>query len=1117
MADDIRQWLEELGLGKYGDVFVENGIDVDVVADLDKDDLQQLGVNLGDSKRLLRAIAPLDTKEATPARNEIAEDQDQRSIAAERRQLTVMFCDLVGSTALSRQLDPEDLRDVMQRYQDAVAGAVTRYGGYVAKYLGDGVLTYFGWPHAYEDQVERAVKAGMNAVAAVANLDTDDEIALSARVGVATGQVVVGDLVGEGGRDTEAVSGETPNLAARLQQLAAPGEVIIGAATRRLAGHLFSLKDLGMHDLKGFAESIPAWKVIGETKAESRFSALHGDAFSNLVGRESELNLILNRWRLAKTGEGQVILLSGEAGIGKSRITQAIRDEIKDDDYICIRYQCSPHHTNSPFYPAIQQMEFAAGFISEDGPEAKLNKLEGLLDLSSILDAIPLIAAMLSVPTGDRYPKLDLTPQEQKIKTLQALVAILKGLSLKRPVLFLFEDAHWIDPTTREQMSLAIDQIATQSILLLMTHRPEFETSWAAHSHCTSLALNRLGREACADVIYNLTEGLSLPAEVFEQIVTKTDGVPLFVEELTKTILESDLLTRRDDRYTLEGPLPPLAIPSTLQDSLMARLDRLEKIKEVAQFGASIGREVPYALLEAISPLSGPELEDALSLLIESEIMFRRGDGFEAVYVFKHALIQDAAYESLLRSRRQQIHASIAKVLQTRFAERLENEPEVLAHHYTQAGLLQQAAPVWLKSGQRAVSRSANLEAIAHLGYGLEVVAQLPAELGVRDLELDMQISLGSALIAALGYSSVDTENAWLRARQLLNGLGEDPRQFAVLHGLCMVYWNRAQLTLMQEVNEDMLARAGRQNDVLPRLVAHRVMSVGLNPMGEFESARENGELATKLYDPVRDQATAHQFGHDQGVGANWHLAIALLFLGFPDASADAGAKASALAEKLQNATTTGYNSLWAAFTNLVRRDWEGARRVADQMIEDASARSMALWVVFGRHLLGAALVNLGEPEAALQELRHGREEAEKLNNKIFKPMTLRFEAQALSALGQHSSAVACLDGALEIIEATEERWWESDIWRLRGEILQSVPGMANDSENNLRRAIMIAKDQKARLLELRSATALGHLWRKNGRDKEACELVTPIFDWFTEGFDAPDLKDAKALLEELA
>ncbi len=1114
--DDLAGWLDGLGLGKYRAVFAEHEIDLATLPELTEDDLREMGLPIGPRRKLLKAARGLAG--AAPRADHAAQAPPPVPTpqgGAERRQLTVMFADLVGSTELSQCLDPEELRDVIRVYQDACAGAVSRYDGYVARYVGDGLLAYFGYPRAHEDDAERAVRAALAILEAVARLPAQGGRPLQVRVGIATGQVVVGDIVGEGAAQESTVVGETPNLAARLQGVASPDSVVISARTRELLGGEFELEDLGPQVLRGIAGAVPAWRVNREQTAPSRFEARHPGELGAFVGRDQEVELLLARWQRAKQGEGQVALLSGEAGIGKSRIAQTLRARLQGDAHVRVQYQCSPHHANSPLYPVIRQFAFAADFARDDDAGTRLAKLESLLARSPLPpEDVALLASLLSIPAGPRYPRLDMPPQEQKQKTLQALVRGFESLARQAPLLLILEDAHWIDPTTRDLMDIMVERAASLPMLLLATHRPEFESPWSRHAHTTVLELNRLGRDACRLLVADLTRGRRLPEVVMRQIIAKTDGIPLFVEELTRTVLESDLLERREDAYVLTGPLPPLAIPSTLQDSLMARLDRLEGIKEVCQIGAAIGREFGQGLLAAVSHMDERELGHALDRLVESGIVFRRGTGPEAVYVFKHALIQDTAYDALLRSRRQQIHAGVAQALRTQFAEQVANEPEVLAHHYSQAALHAEAAPQWLLAGQRAVARSANVEAVAHLRRGIEAVAHVVSKAQASSLELDMQISLGSALIALQGYSSTETEAAYLRGRSLLDELGEDARRFPVLHGLCMLYWNRAALDRNLEVAQDMLRRAVQQDETLPKLVAHRVLAVVLNPLGRFERARAHAEQALSLYDPVRHRDTAHLYGHDMGVGALWHLAIALLFQGHVDRSKTFADRASDLARSLNNATTLAYDALWFSFTSLLRRDWETARARAEQMIEEASRRSMALWVVFGRYLFGSALAALGRSEAALDQLRQGRQAADRLEHSIARPLTLRFEAQALADLHRTDEALERLEQALAIIDATGERWLESEVHRALGEVRRQDGAFA---EACFVRAIQVARTQDARLLELRAASSLARLWRDDGRECEARDVLLPVYQAFTEGFDAPDVAEARALVEELA
>ncbi|TDQ07312.1 SAM (Sterile alpha motif) domain-containing protein, partial [Phyllobacterium brassicacearum] len=671
---DIAAWLSGLGLAKYATTFAKNEITPEVLPHLSDADLKALGLPMGPRKLVLAAISELG-KSDMPAAGSTPRPE------AERRQLTVMFVDLVGSTALSGRLDPEEMAEVIRTYQHAVAAEITRMDGHVAKFMGDGVLAYFGWPRAHEDEAERAVRAGLAIAAAVAKLATPANEALGARVGIATGLVVVGDLVGEGAAQEAAVVGETPNLAARLQSLAEVGSVVVAAPTRRLLGELFELVDLGHHDLKGFATPVQAWLVVGESQAEGRFEALHGMRLTSLVGRDQELAVLLECWRRAKAGRGQVALLSGEPGIGKSRIAVTLRERLRGEECVSLGYHGSPYHTNSALFPVLDQLRRAAGFEHEDTPEMKVAKLQTLLALAvpDPTSAIPLIAEHLAIPTGDRYPAPEVAPEQKKAKMFQALLAQLDGLAAKQPVFMTAEDIHWFDPTSLELFDRVVDRIERLPVLLVITFRPEFVPRWTGRPHVTLLTLNRLGWSESTVLIDHLAGGRPLPAEVQAHILAKTEGVPLFVEELTKAVLESGLLRETGERYELTGLLPPLAIPSTLQDSLLARLDRLTPIKEIAQIGAVIGREFSYELLAATAQMDEPKLRTALNELIHAELAFCRDTPPDAIYTFKHALVRDAAYESLLKSRRQQLHCRIATVLRERFPDRAEAEPEVLA------------------------------------------------------------------------------------------------------------------------------------------------------------------------------------------------------------------------------------------------------------------------------------------------------------------------------------------------------------------------------------------------------------------------------------------------------
>jgi len=708
---DIDGWLRRIGLEQYTQTFRDNAIDLSVLPDLTDQDLEKLGVLLGHRRKLLRAIADLEAIEKSAPAVAVAAaapPAPRPQDTAERRQLTVMFCDLVGSTALSARLDPEDLRGLIGSYHRCTAELVERNGGFVAKYMGDGVLAYFGYPRAHEHDAERAVRAGLGLVEAVPKLATAAGLPLQVRVGISTGLVVVGDLIGAGAAQEQAVVGETPNLAARLQALAEPGAVVISSSTRRLIGALFDYRDLGTVALKGLGENVPAWQVLGASAAESRFEALRA-ATTPLVGRDEEIDLLMRRWEQAKRGDGQVVLISGEPGIGKSRIAQAIVERLSGEPHTRLRYFCSPHHQDSALYPSIAQLERAAGLRREDTDEQRLNKLEAVLaqGTNDLSEAVPLLADLLSIPTGERYPPLNLSPQKHKERTLHAQVAQLAGLAAHQPVLMVFEDVHWSDPTTRESLDLLVDRVPTLRVLMIITFRPEFTPPWIGRPHVTMLNLSRLPPRQRSELILNMTGGKALPKEIADQIIDRTDGVPLFIEELTKTVVESGILTEAGDHYTVTGSVAPLAIPTSLHTSLLARLDRLAPTREVAQIGAALGRQFSHELISAVATMPQQQLDDALAQLVSAELIFRRGTPPDAEYTFKHALVRDAAYSTLLRSRRHQIHGRIATTLENQFSEIIATQPALMAQHCADAGINEKAAGYYLKAGQQAISRSA--------------------------------------------------------------------------------------------------------------------------------------------------------------------------------------------------------------------------------------------------------------------------------------------------------------------------------------------------------------------------------------------------------------------------
>jgi class 3 adenylate cyclase/predicted ATPase len=1102
---DLAEWLEALGLGEYAEAFAENRIDFGVLPRLTGDDLKDIGVvAVGDRRKLLDAIAALSKPDMGPGEGEVEEagpTNEWRSSAG---------------------LDPEDMREVISAYQNAVVGEIDRYEGHVAKFMGDGVLAYFGWPKAHEDEAERAVRAGLAVIEAVSRLTAPTGDRLAARIGIATGLVVVGDLVGEGAAQEEAVVGDTPNLAARLQERATPNSVVISPSTMRLIGALFEAQDLGYLRLKGLPEPVRAWRVIGEQPSESRFEATHATGLTPFIGRDQEIDLLLHRWELAKNGEGQVVLLSGEPGIGKSRITQRLRERIAGEPHTRLRYQCSPYHTNSALYPVISQLEFAAGFAAEDTPPHKLDKLEALLARSTEApaEAAPLFASLLSIPSGERYALLDLTPQRQKEKTLEALTGQLAGLAAHQPVLMSFEDTHWSDPTTRELLDLSIDRVRSARVLAVITFRPEFTPPWGGHGHVTALALNRLGRRHCEMLIDQVTAGKALPREVVDQIAAKTDGVPLFVEELTKTVLESGLLQEAAGRYLLDGPLPRLAIPTTLQDSLTARLDQLGPVKEVAQIGAVIGREFTHELLAAVADLPDAALEGALKRIIESELVYRRGTPPEAHYEFKHALIRDVAYGELLRARRQQLHGRIAQVLRDRLPSRVEIEPELVAHHYTQAGLAEPAATYWQSAAQRAVERSASLEAISHATKGLECIANFPDEPSRVRQELALQIVMGLALMSIKGYGAAETEKAYARARELSERLGDPAQHFQVLRGQGQVYMIQAKFGQAREFGERCLSLAEQTDTPDFQLEAHHLLWTTSLFSGDLKAASDHITKGLVLSDSELRPAGSHMYpgGHDAGVCGRAYSGWVSCLRGYPDAAITTAQTAVTLAERLDHPPSLCLALFGLAMVHQFRREPEQTLERVAVEVKLAADHGLPFFLARGRIIRGWALVDLGQREKGLAEMRHGLDAYRATGAEMGTAYWLALLGEACGKVGEIEEGRHFLKEAVASIERLGEHFQESEVLRLMGELSLTAPEADPDmAEQCFRQALAAAHGQGARLLELRAAMSLGRLYEHQHRAEEASASLAPIFESFTEGFDTTDLQEAKALLDNLA
>jgi class 3 adenylate cyclase/tetratricopeptide (TPR) repeat protein len=888
-----------------------------------------------------------------------------RTPEAERRQLTVLFCDLVDSTRLSSQLDPEDLREVVLAYQATGVEVIQRFDGYVAQYLGDGLLVYFGYPQAHEEDAQRAVRAGLGILEAMETLNTRLEqrqgTRLAVRIGIHTGPVVVGPM-GSGGRHEQLALGETPNLAARLQSLAAPQTVAISQTTHRLVQGYFTCDDLGIHSLRGIKVPLRVYRVVGESTAQNRLDVAGATGLTRLVGRAHEMGLLRERWAQSQDGLGQVVLLSGEAGIGKSRLVRVLTEQVVDEGVARLTLRCSPYHTNSAFYPVIEHLQRLLQWHRHETPEARLATLEQALQTVGLplAEVVPLLAALLTVPVPERYPRLTLSPQRQKQKTQEALVAWLLAEAARQPVLAVWEDLHWADPSTLELLGLLLEQVPTARLLLVLTARPDFHPSWAPRSYVTQLTLTRLTRPQIEAMVLRMTGGRPVPAEVLAQIVAKTDGIPLFVEELVKTILASGLVQEEADRYVLTGPLPPLAIPATLQDTLMARLDRLAVVKEVAQLGAVLGREFGYEILRGVAPLGEATLQQALAQLVEAELLYHRGVPPQATYVFKHALIQDAAYQSLLKSTRQQHHQRIAQVLEQQFLETVQTQPELLAHHYTEAGLVAPAIPYWQRAGQRAIERSANLEAISHLAKGLELLKTFPDTPEHRKQELDLQTTLGPALMAIKGYASPEVEAVYHRARELCRHVGETPQLFPVLGGLVLFYVNRGEFQTARELGEQMLSLAQRVQDLARLADAHILLGNALFFLREWGSARPHLEQGIALYNS--QQHRSHVLTPALlGVFGLSRLAQVLWELGYPDQALQRSQEALTLARELARPFSLATALIFAAELHRYRREAQMTYEQAEAALVLSREQGFALRLAQATILRGWALVEQGQ------------------------------------------------------------------------------------------------------------------------------------------------------------
>ncbi|MFT5175726.1 MAG: class 3 adenylate cyclase, partial [Gammaproteobacteria bacterium] len=1090
---DVNTWLHSLGLGQYTESFAENAIEWDQLIELDHDILKEIGVKAaGHRMRILAATKDLPSAAApqVPSPSKVADSvvpvfDAAPAAEAERRQLTVMFADLADSTQLSQRFDPEDLRDINRAYQDAAKAAIEQYGGYVARYMGDGVLAYFGYPQAHEDDAERAVRAALQMVSSVRKLATS--VTLAVRVGIASGAVVVGDIIGEGASQESAVVGETPNLAARLQTLAMSNSVVIGDQTRRLTAGAFIYADLGEHSLKGFGGLKQVWEVRGETLAASRFEALRGGELATFIGREHDLAMLLERWGRAVGEEGQVVLVCGEAGMGKSRVTNALRKQLADSPHIWLRHQCSPHHTNSALYPFIVQMERAAGLLTSDDDKDKLRKLEDFLSRGKVptdTETICLLAALLSISTSARFEPLALSPAEHKTRTFAALVGQLAGLADELPVLWVFEDAHWADPTTRDLLAQIIDELHDLRVLAVITTRPEFRPAWDGMVQVSTLPLGRLSKDQSRALVASLTDGKALPELVLEQIIAKTDGVPLFVEELTKTVLESDLLVDNADRYELAGRFSSLAIPSTLQDSLMARLDRLGEAKRVAQTAAAIGREFTRDLLLRVMAEDNVSVERALTQLVDSALLFARGVAPSDRYVFKHALVQEVALDSMLRTSRQAVHQRIAQVLESEYPTISMNEPERLAHHFGEAKQAERAIDYWHKAGRRAAERSAYVETVSHLSNALRLLATL-ADTEARDeQELALQGALGPALMAVEGFASDAVEQTYTRARQLCERTGKTDQLFQTMYGLFRLHLIRAQYDSAMSLAQELLLQAEAEDDRALRITAHRAIGNSALWLGDIAEAQLHLARGASLYNRGTDRGLALLYGDDPGVDCLIYLSLAQWSIGQADQGLASRAQAVALARELSHPFSLGRALGFSCLVHCIRREFSAAAEEAEELLALSTQHGLVIWKSIAQVMLGISLSVNGESAPGLAMFNLGLTNFQATGARVVTRLLPALLADALARTGNVHAAVEALKIAAQADDNTV--FWDAEHHRIRGDLDGQLNVADSTIEASYQQALVISRRQGARAFELRAATALARFWCARGKRTQA-------------------------------
>jgi predicted ATPase/class 3 adenylate cyclase len=1036
-------------------------------------------------------------------------------ISGERRHLVLIFCSLADAPMLSSRCDPEEMQQKISSFRACCKHAIGQFGGRVARQMADGVLAYFGYP-AFEFSAERATRSGLKILALLGETPIYPGPRLRARIAIASGEVVVGNSRDEHTPGTEEITGEVVHLVAELQRGVEPEQIVAADNVKQKLGGLFEYRDLGRRKLAGFERPVHIWRLLGESRQPRRFETMHeAIQLTPLVGRQEEGDSLLRRWKQARTGGGQVVVLTGEPGIGKSRLVTEFREALVGEAHVTLSYYGSPYHCESALFPIIKQIEHAAGFRPDDTPEAKRNRLKNLLAQSGRGGgkALALLADLLSIAPQEVDPLTATMPERRRELTLQALEELLASLASRQPVLVVFEDLHYVDPTTRDLLDRMVERVQSLPAMIIVTHRATLWFPWSFESHVTNLVLRKLDGGSSETLVRTIAGRKTLPARVVTQIVSSADGNPLFIEELTRTVLGGT-----DDGNEPNAQSTAVLLPSSLRDPLLARIDHLGTAKAVAQTAAVIGRRFSFELLALISQFDEKTLSNALLQLTEAAVIYPRGAGSSTKYRFKHALVQEAIYSTLLRPAREDVHSRVVRALEERFAETAEKEPELVAHHCVRAGLVEKAVSYWQKAAEQAIGRSAVAEATSHLTNALDILATFKATASRATQELALRIQLGRVQILNKGYAAPEVEAAYKRARELCEETGDRHQLFLVLLGSWQLYISRQDLEAARRLDQQLLALAQSQQDVHFLLEANVAESITSHAKGAFVDALTRANRAIALYDPAQHHGHGARFGQDAGVMAGIMAAWALWCLGYPDQSLTRMREAQTVALDLDQPYTLAMADYCSAWLHQYRAEPDTACKEAERAIDLSSGQGYGWPLAFARILHGWALAEQRLHEESIAEMSNGLMTLRTMGAELWQPHLLALFGTAHAAADQTEEALSLLDKALNIVATTGEREYASELYRLKGELLAQVKGQAwaERAEACFRQAIEIAVEQRAKSWELRAAMSLATLLRDQKKKAQARALLAPVYDWFTEGYATPDLRAAEALLETL-